>query len=136
MSILPPAPLYQDERVLITREEHGRLIRVRRTSVPTTEEWLSAIAGRIELIVPRLDRRKLVLLLDTRDSPLASDPRLEAGLIASTNVLMEGYRRRAALVQTAVGKLQASRISRSLGAQAGIFDDEAAAIAYLLSDQP
>lgn len=130
--------LFQDERISMSREQDGRLIRIRRTSVPSTPEWLDVVGPRIEALIQRAERARLVILFDTRDAPMVSEPVMEAKQRAITERMMDGYRKRAVLVRTAIGRLQIGRFNRERaerreGPPIAVFDDEAAAITFLLS---
>jgi hypothetical protein len=128
--------LYKDERLVLTREHAGKIVRFRRTHVPSTIEWLDQIAASMGGLVARSERSRLGLLVDTRDAPLA-DAATEERLAAASPRILNGYRRTVVLVRTAVGKLQMRRLNRERAEQrAGdplvVFSDEAEAIAYLL----
>lgn len=138
----PMAPedttLFQDSRMVLTREQQGRIIRFRRTSVQGDVEWLERIIGRLDVLIARSERGRFGLLIDTREAPPAADPQLEASLRASAERFSIGYRKRAVLVRTALGKLQMGRINRErveqgIGPALAVFDNEKEAIAYLLS---
>ena len=141
---MPPSAaetLYQDERIVVTRRELGRLIHVCRTGVPSTAAWLDAIALRVDSFVPRSERPRLVMLFDTRLAPLANTPEMEARQRTIANQLMIGYNKCAVLVRTAIGVLQVNRFNREraqhgIQVQPRVFDDEAAAMAYLLGRDP
>lgn len=141
--MLPSAAetLYQDERIIITRREQGRLIHVCRTALPSTIEWLDAIAPRVESFVARTERPRLVMLFDTRLAPLTNTPEMEARQRTISNQLMIGYKKCVVLVRTALGVLQVNRFNREraqhgIQVQPRVFDDEAGAMAYLLGREP
>jgi hypothetical protein len=125
--------LFANPWVRVTIEEALRLVRVERTAQRMTHEGLATITPVSERFLPRSGRGKQRLLLDTRLAPLLADDELERQMVPSTEVLLSGFERRAVLVSTAVGRLQASRVSRLRGDPAPIFDDEAAALAFLLA---
>ncbi len=73
------------------------------------------------------------LLIDARRAKGTQDPAIERVITDfNTRVLMR-FTRVAALVQTSVGLLQSQRLVRAQAAAIRPFDDEGAAIAYLLA---
>jgi hypothetical protein len=64
---------------------------------------------------------------------MVSDPELQQRMTESARRLFDGFDRTAVLVRTAVGKLQINRMARQGVPQLAVFDDEAAAIAWLLA---
>jgi len=119
------------EGAVVTREDG--FIRVRRRAVPPLRDVaeLEVFAGQLARAVPQRERQKLGLLLDMRDGPLGTDDALMIRMEPAIQQLYEGFSRVAVLVGTAVGKLQANRRAREAGMKNGIFDNEAAAIAYV-----
>lgn len=128
--------LYQDEHIVVKRDDRDNLVWIRRTAVPSTPEWLDGFERRAALMVPRHERKKLGLLLDTREAPIVNDPAMEARHRVLSEGLMIGYKKCAIVVRTAVGRLQVGRFNRDRKGRgetilAQIFDDEAAALAFL-----
>lgn len=72
------------------------------------------------------------LLFDWRRSPISTDPNLHKALAERMDALGERFARRAILLATRVGTMQAARVGRTMGNQKMlVFDDEAAAIEYV-----
>lgn len=83
--------------------------------------------------VPLAQRPTLLLIMDMREAPFL--PRgSEALLRGFTEKLFQGFRRRATLVSTPVGIMQAKRTTAefSPSISTGVFYDEAEAYNYLL----
>jgi hypothetical protein len=118
---------------VITREQNGRLIRVARTSVPLDiADRLDDASKQLLQIVPVRERTRLALLLDVREAPLRSDDAFEKAMRPVIERLVEGFKVRATLVRTAIGKLQLSRTARERNTSATVFDDDRAAVAHLI----
>lgn len=126
--------LFENPWMTVTSEQAGRLVRITRTSEPFTDEALATLKPVAESVLPPRRRRKLTLRFDTRLAPLMGDEAMERKLGAASAVLVAGFARSAVLVRTAVGKLQATRFSRANDRTTHIFDDEAAALRYLLAE--
>jgi hypothetical protein len=124
--------LFRSELCVITREEEGRVIRLRRTALAARRkadyEKLSEDSLRA---VPLAQRGPLGVLLDLRPAPLLNDERMEAVALRFASIILDGFGRAAVLVQTAVGALQARRIGREVQNGAQVFTEEAAALAFL-----
>lgn len=72
------------------------------------------------------------ILFDWRKSPISTDPNLHKALAARMDALGERFARRAILLATSVGTMQAARVGRTMGnRKMEVFDDEAAAIEYV-----
>ncbi len=71
------------------------------------------------------------LLIDIRRAPPRNDEAFEAKANVAIAALTRRFTKVATLVRTAVGKLQSTRLAKNRGAQAHVFDDEKAAVAYL-----
>lgn len=126
------AVLFENPWMIVTLEHAERMVRIQRTSAPFTDEALATLKPVAESILPPAKRQRLTLLFDTRLAPLMGDDDMERKLGAASAVLVAGFARSAVLVRTAVGKLQATRFSRANDRTTHIFDDEAAAVSYLL----
>jgi hypothetical protein len=140
MLAAPPPPatkmvkeLFQNEWAVGTLEYGGRLVRIARTAHPFSEGALGTLRTTSTSLFSLAERRDKVLLLDTRLAPLLGNEALEQALAQSTNQLIGGYQRSAVLVATAVGRLQASRFSQARQGESVVFNDEAAALKYLLA---
>ncbi len=128
--------IFRDDLFVLTEEAGGRLIRARRTAEPLTTAGLAEVADRFLRLYPMALRKRLVLLVDTREAPLLASNHMEQSMAAAVGRVLEGFARHALLVRTAVGRLQAQRIDRERGGTATIFDDEGEALSYLLEDDP
>ena len=73
------------------------------------------------------------LLIDARRGRGTQDPDIERAIVHFNARVLERFTRVAALVQTSVGLLQSQRLVREQAAAIRPFDDERAAIAYLLA---
>jgi hypothetical protein len=72
------------------------------------------------------------ILFDWRRSPISTDPNLHKALAERMDALGDRFARRAILLATSVGTMQAARVGRTLGnRKMQVFDDEAAAIEYV-----
>lgn len=133
-AVVPPEVrrLYRSEELEITEEEERRVIRVRRTPMPLELALLVQFEETFLRVVPMAKRKRVGMLLDARDAPLIPSDGYERDLGAAVPRLFDGFVRRAVLVRTAVGKLQAQRVSRARSQSFSVFEVEAEAIAYLL----
>ncbi len=80
----------------------------------------------------KLGRAGRGLLIDSRVAPHSTDERLKEEFRRFRLDLVRGFERVAALVRTKVGILQVQRLVADGISSVQAFDDEAAAIAYLL----
>jgi hypothetical protein len=72
------------------------------------------------------------ILFDWRKSPISTDPNLHKALAERMDALGERFVRRAILLATTVGTMQASRVGRTMGNQKMlVFDDEPAAVKFV-----
>lgn len=134
---MDPFPvLFVNPWMIVTLEHADRIVRIKRTSEPFTDEALAALTPVAASVLPSAMRQRRGLLFDTRLAPLMGDDVMERKLGAASAVLVGGFARSAVLVRTAVGKLQATRFSRANDRTTHIFDDEAAALRYLLAEPP
>ncbi len=132
----PMEEIFRSELAVVTRE--AGFIRVRRTSVAMREAGPKGavdFAERFRFIVPLRERRHLGFLLDTRAAPIVGDDSLFIALRERMQEMVLGFARIGILVQTAVGKLQATRRAREGGIfglnTVEVFGDEEEAIAYV-----
>lgn len=84
----------------------------------------------------KLGRTGRSLLIDSRVAPHSTDARLEEEFRRFRLEVARGFDRVAALVRTKVGILQVKRLIADSTSHVHAFDDEAAAIAYLLAEPP
>ncbi|MBK9266897.1 MAG: hypothetical protein IPM54_44880 [Polyangiaceae bacterium] len=128
--------LLRSQMGIITHE--GGFVRLRRTSMPMSAAnpfEVDEVIERFRMLVPLRERRNLGFLLDSRDAPMVGDDASMLSIRPVMEQLMTGFPRVAILVQTALGKLQATRRARgdSLFEQhhLTVFSDEAQAIAHV-----
>ncbi len=128
--------LFRSDAAVVTREPG--FIRLRRTSLALVEAGPHVAVDFVErfrLLVPLRERRNLGFVLDSREAPMIGDDSLFVALRPVMVQMVMEFAHVAILVQTAVGKLQATRRSRNadfFGAeQIAVFADEAQAIAYV-----
>jgi hypothetical protein len=122
----------------LTIDEHRRWVEFRRSTVRLRGDEVAAAFAPIVRALEAIDRRKYVLLVDARDGPLNNDPDFETAMLPIMTAINRDFRRRAVIVRTAAGKLQASRADRTIQRNDGliaaaIFDDETEARAFLTS---
>lgn len=111
----------------------GRVVRVARSEVPYPS---AAVLSQERLLLgealDRLGRAGRGLLIDSRKAPSSTDDRLSDEFKRFRVDVSRGFDRVAALVRTKVGILQVNRLVNDSLTNVHAFDDEAAAIAYLL----
>jgi hypothetical protein len=73
------------------------------------------------------------LLVDSRRAPMRNDPEFEERLATARARIVARFSRVAVLVSSALGKLQVARYGREDQSSPRVFDDEAAARAFLAS---
>lgn len=79
-----------------------------------------------------ISRQQYSLLTDVRDAPGRNDEAFESALAGMQHDLFDGFKKRAILVKSAVGRLQVERLARERRTPAGgVFELEEDAIAYL-----
>ena len=119
---------------IVHRDPTPGLVTLRRTDAPIdAADTFESELLKVDRAMARLDQGAHVLLLDLRLGPMRSDPVFDAVLVRRTPQVVRKFRRVATLVRTAVGVLQLNRQTREMGGRAGVFQDEAAALAYLLA---
>ena len=124
--------LFRNEHAVVVIDDDLGLVRMIRSDVPLrTEEEVDTLYHAVALAVPRVDRRGLAVLVDLRRSPARNDEAFEAQQAQHRNAAFGGYRRGAALVRSAAGKLQITRLAREHKQPTPVFNDEAEALAYL-----
>jgi len=81
-----------------------------------------------------ISRHHYSLLTDVRDAPGRNDEDFESTLASMQHDLFDGFKKRAILVKSAVGRLQVERLARERRAPAAnVFEMGKDAIAYLLA---
>jgi hypothetical protein len=137
-----PPPLDALETMWTSDEVHVAIDRragvvwfIRRTStlpdLPVLRDSLLEVIAQLD----RLPRAELGLIVDTRRAIGRSDDAFEATMSELRPRLLGGFRRIAAIVRTAVGRLQLQRLARidGLSALLLVTDDEAEALAHVTS---
>ena len=123
-------------------DETDHILRMRRSAkkMQSLDELIAAMERLIEEIarlVPTGQRGSWSFLQDMRAGPLLDNPDWEARQLQLVDRFRGGWRRSALLMQTAIGRLQARRLSYSIDqpavdlARVAVFDDEIEALAYL-----
>jgi hypothetical protein len=92
---------------------------------------LNETFAKMELAVQGVVKQRTVLFIDSREAPIRNDPVFEAAFEVNRRRFVRGFKKIAALVKTAVGRLQIQRHSKLDGIPIGVFTDPADALAYL-----
>lgn len=124
--------LHEDEWTILTVDTALGLVRFTRTEVPYAgepdiERNYAALGQAILRVPPGMK-----LLIDIRRATPRNDAMFEAKSNGALSQLLKRFVRNATLVKTAVGKLQTTRLATQRGGVPHVFDDERAALAYLL----
>ncbi|MDI1479359.1 hypothetical protein [Polyangium sp. y55x31] len=130
---LAEGEVFRSSQFVVLRESGGKLVRIRRTDVPLDDQATADLLTFFDRFFPPLMRPQFVLLLDSREAPMAVDRETERRVHETGARLLSGFIRSAILVASATGKLQAARMTRERG-KASVFVDETEALAYLLSE--
>lgn len=130
----PDAVEERSDFFVVSYEPGVRLVRITRTSKPFERaEDTAAIYTMMRNAYPVTSRGDKALLIDARSAPARTDPRFARIVAAELPGLLAGWRRAASLVQTDEGAEQLRHIRQRAGVDPnGVFQDEQAAIAYLL----
>lgn len=124
--------LYQDEWVTLSFDPTRGLVRYTRSDVAypnldAVERSYAGLRGVILHVAPGTN-----LLIDVRLAPPRNDAAFEAQTNRAVDGLVKRFAKVATIVRTAVGRLQTARLAHERGVDhPHIFDDEAAALAYL-----
>lgn len=130
---LAEGEIFRSSQFVATREAGGHLVRLKRTEVPIDEGGLIEALAFFDRFFPPLMRPQFVFLLDSREAPMVTNRDLEKRMNEAGARLLQGFARTAILVQSATGKLQASRMNREKG-RAPVFASEPEALGHLLAD--
>lgn len=127
------ALLLTTPQITLTIDADTRLVRYVRTSMPypSLDEY-ERLHERAGHLLDQLGRTRHVLLVDMRGATLNNDPAFERSAVRCRMLLVRDVRRLAVLVKTAVGALQIGRHIREDSLDSPIFNDETAAVSYLL----
>ena len=116
---------------------NGRIVCVRRSA--RRFEGAQELSLERSLLVEKLNglgRAGRGLLIDSRSAPHSTDDKLQDEFRRFRVDVSRGFERVATLVRTKVAILQVNRLCADQALAVQPFDDEAAAIAYLLSQLP
>lgn len=128
------AVLHESKYARLEVDEARRIVRYIRSAEPFANvEDATRLFREIVTANAGLDRKNLGLLSDMRLAPGRNDEAFESVVSAFRHELFGGFRRRAALVRTVVGKLQVKRLNGTTDTTLDVFDDEASALAFLAS---
>ncbi len=125
--------IFRGEHFSIQHFRASGYVRVRRSDVALAKigEAVHAL-GECSAALGSIEAPRYGILFDWRRSPLSTDPSLHRVLANQIDSLAAPFARRALLVGSTVGLMQASRVGRNHGDQKmSVFDDERAAIAYV-----
>lgn len=115
----------------------GRIVRIRRSERPFASAFeLHIERRRLTQELDAIGRSGRRLLVDSRAAPHSTDEHLQEEFQRFRVDVARGFERIATLVRTKVAILQVRRLSGAQAWPPRAFDDEAAAIAYLLDDTP
>lgn len=127
--------VYEDDYCAVTYDSERHLVVYRRSarSYPTLEDAARSFNSARKGIPTRTALSHHVFLMDVREGPMRADPEFEKMMRETGPHVADSFKRAAVLVKTAIGKLQMNRIRRERDAHLVVFDDESAAMAYLMS---
>jgi len=124
--------LYEDAWAAVSLDPATGLVRYTRTALPYGDlaDMERSFAG-VESVAARVTPA-MKLLVDLRLAPPRNDRAFEGRSLGVLQAFARRFGGMATLVRTAVGKLQTARLAKERGAEANVFDDEAAALAFLV----
>jgi hypothetical protein len=127
--------LYRDEYVTVTLDPGRGLVRYIRSEHPYPSlDSVRDVHAEIARVLRALGERELKLLIDSRAAPPRNDPAFEAEIVRAFAGFASVFMARAALIKSAVGKLQVRRLSRAVWTDDSapvVFNDEGEALSYL-----
>jgi len=125
--------LHRSNHLLVQHHYASGYVRVVRSEAPfeSVADVIAALdACRAALV--GIDFAHHGILFDWRKSPISTDPNLHRALAEHMDALGEPFVRRAILLATPVGTMQAARVGRTMGNQKmSVFNDEDPAVAYV-----
>ena len=125
--------LFSTPQITLTIGPDARLVRYVRTSVPYASMLeYDLLHERVSGSLDQLGRRHHVLLVDMREAVMNTDPAFEKAASRGRQLLVRDFRRIAVLVKTAIGALQVGRHIREDSLDSIVFNEETAAISFLL----
>ena len=126
--------LYESKFARLELDEASRIVRYIRSAEPFgSVDDASRMFREIVTASMDVDRREVALLSDVRLAVGRNDDAFESAVAALRNELFGGFRRRAVLVRTVVGKLQVRRLNGAGSTTVDAFDDEPSALAFLMA---
>lgn len=127
--------LYRGTHLVVQHHHASGYVRVVRSDTPF--ESVSEVAAALDACraaLAEVDIAHHGVLFDWRRSPISTDPTLHKALAERMDALGEAFDRRAILLATPIGTMQASRVGRAMGNQKmQVFNDEEAAVQYVTS---
>ena len=141
--------LIRNPFVILHKDPVRKLVRFRRTEQRLPADQLQTLLEEMmttyEQLLPVPERATWALLQDMRDAPILNQA-AEPILLRYLPRMVAGFRKRALLLRTAIGLMQARRTLQNLKSQppspaaplppqpdSAVFDDEALALSYLLA---
>jgi hypothetical protein len=134
--VLSPKWWFEGTHIKVGVLEGSSIVLLERTALATGEEDLAAVFAPAEKAFARIARERYGLLIDVRAAPGRNDPEFEQKFVPIRQKLQKGFRRIAILVRSTSGKLQAQRYGRADKLASAVFDDPAAAVAWLEEGTP
>ncbi|WP_437577833.1 hypothetical protein [Sorangium sp. So ce887] len=86
---------------------------------------------RLEQALGIISRPRSLLFVDARDAPMRNDDRFEATFAPSNARLMQGFKKTAVLLKSAIGVLQVERLSKGQVRPVGTFTRPEEALLHL-----
>ncbi|WP_437814163.1 hypothetical protein [Sorangium sp. So ce1078] len=86
---------------------------------------------RMEQAIALISRPRSLLLVDARDAPMRNDDQFEATFAPSHARLMQGFKKTAVLLKSAIGVLQVERLSKGNVRPVGTFTRPEDALLHL-----
>jgi hypothetical protein len=125
--------LHRSPHLVLQHHHASGYVLVVRSEAPfeSVTEVVSTL-GACRASVAGVDTAHHGILFDWRKSPISTDSNLHKALAEHMDALAEPFVRRAILLATSVGTMQAARVGRTMGNQKMlVFNDEGSAIKYV-----
>lgn len=124
--------LYCDEYLHVVLEQGGTRVRIVRSARPFRDTaTIERVYSAVHAALRALDLKDCNMLSDQRLAPGRNEPEFEQALAHVRNQIYPLFRKRAVLVQTAIGKLQVSRLLKEDLCERMVSQDEAELLRYL-----
>lgn len=124
----------------ISTDAPRRLVRMIRSTTPLPREAPAELLGpfyaELERVLPRRERARQRLLVDSQKAPRMFDPTAEPEINDLTRTFYADFQRVAFVLRTPIGLMQMRRIIKSMELTGAAFLDEAEAMTYLARDEP